>query len=90
MLYCIECQRSYPSDPVLHTCAACGAPLEVRLTPEELARAGTFEGRGVWRYQALLPVERGVTLGEGGTGLDSCGMSGSRPGLVPECGSGRS
>ena len=71
-LHCVSCDLRSGHDPLLYVCPRCGSPLEVLYEPAELERARAFEGRGVWRYRPLLPVEPGVTLGEGDTGLHRC------------------
>ena len=72
LLHCPACDHREPHDPMAFACARCGSPLEVGYDPAELERASHFEGHGVWRYRPLLPVDRGVTLGEGDTGLHAC------------------
>jgi threonine synthase len=81
ILHCVACGARHAEDPTLYRCPACGAPLELLLPPEALARAGRFEGRGVWRYRPLLPVDCAVTLGEGDTGLHPCPRLGERLGI---------
>src|SRR5687767_2740724 len=61
-LKCRECGKDYPIEPV-HVCDFCFGPLEVQYDYELLARTVTRESieRGplnIWRYSALLPVER--------------------------------
>ena len=67
---------------MLYACTqkGCGSPLEV-LYEEEYGRVGTLEGRGVWRYEPILPVKKSVTLGEGGTGLHLCERLGKKLGI---------
>ena len=57
-LHCVACDASYARDPMLYACPAkgCDSPLEVLYGPDELAKATSFEGRGVWRYRAELSV----------------------------------
>ena len=50
-------------------------------TDAEFARAKSFDGTGVWRYQPLLPVKKLVTLGEGSTGLHPCDRVGRDVGI---------
>ena len=78
-LHCVACKTRYPQDPMLYSCSrsGCGTPLEV-LYEEEYARVGSLEGRGVWRYEPILPVKKSVTLGEGSTGLHLCERLGPR------------
>jgi threonine synthase len=61
-LKCRECGRDYPIEPV-HVCDFCFGPLEVQYDYDLLARTVTRESieRGplnIWRYGALLPVDR--------------------------------
>lgn len=61
-LKCRECGKDYPIEPV-HVCDFCFGPLEVQYDYDLLARTVTRESieRGplnIWRYSALLPVER--------------------------------
>jgi threonine synthase len=72
ILRCFSCGARYGKERTLYSCLACASPLEVALEPRDLRRVGALEGRGVWRYQPLLPVRRSVTLGEGDTGLHPC------------------
>ncbi len=81
LLRCPACEATHPHDPMLYACPRCGAPLEVGYSEEEMRRATAFEGRGVWRYRPLLPVDRAVTLGEGDTGLHVCERLGRERGL---------
>ena len=82
-LHCGACGATRAPDPMLHSCPipGCASPLEVLLGPEELGKAATFEGRGVWRYRPLLPVDRAATLGEGATGLHPCERLGGELGI---------
>lgn len=69
-LACIECGATFaPFDAIRYTCAHCDGLLEVRYTD----RPGfdSFTGRGVWRYEPLLPVASGISLAEGDTPLYS-------------------
>lgn len=76
---CFNCRAEYPLDELLYTCRACNSVLEIDAdaTP---GRAMTFEGRGVWRYAPLLPVEQPymVSLGEGDTGFHAMPRLGER------------
>ncbi len=81
ILHCIRCGARHGLDPMLHACPACGTPLEVLLEEGDFRRARRFEGRGVWRYEPLLPARRSVTLGEGDTGLHLCERLGRRLGI---------
>jgi len=67
-LECIECGEQFaPFDDIRYTCDECDGLLEVRYDDPPTFEA--FEGRGVWRYNAGLPFEVGVTLPEGDTPL---------------------
>jgi threonine synthase len=81
ILRCFSCGARYGRERTLYACRACESPLEVALEPRDLRRVGTLEGRGVWRYQPLLPVRRSVTLGEGDTGLHLCERLGREIGI---------
>ncbi|WP_396611203.1 threonine synthase [Haloferax sp. S1W] len=67
-LECIECGAQFaPFEDIRYTCDDCDGLLEVRYaTPPTW---DDFEGRGVWRYNAALPFEEGVSLPEGATPL---------------------
>ncbi|MBC8097996.1 MAG: threonine synthase [Armatimonadetes bacterium] len=67
ILQCMECQRQYPIDRVLYTCAACGGLLDVTHDVAAMqgnvtralfdARLGTLDApynSGVWRYKELI------------------------------------
>ena len=67
-LTCIECSATFaPFDDVRYTCDHCDGLLEVRY--DTLPTWEDFEGEGVWRYSAALPVDHGVSLPEGSTPL---------------------
>jgi threonine synthase len=67
-LTCIECGEHFaPFDDVIYTCSECDGLLEVRYADHPTF--DDFEGRGVWRYNAALPFEQGVSLPEGDTPL---------------------
>ena len=67
-LECIDCGEQWaPFDEIHYTCADCDGLLEVRYA--EPPTFDAFEGSGVWRYNAALPFEEGVTLPEGETPL---------------------
>jgi len=80
-LRCFACEARYGNVPTLYTCRNCGSPLEVVYEDAEFHRAKTFDGRGVWRYQPILPVKKAVTLGEGDTGLHRCERLGRELGI---------
>ena len=66
-LECIECGETHPPFAEVRYTCDCGGLLEVRYA--ELPTWRDFSGTGVWRYDAALPVETGVSLPEGGTPL---------------------
>jgi len=69
-LACIECGETFaPFEEVRYTCDHCDGLLEVRYADPPTFE--DFEGaeRGVWRYDAALPFEQGVSLPEGDTPL---------------------
>ena len=67
-LACIECGEAFaPFEAIRYTCDDCGGLLEARYA--DLPTFEDFEGEGVWRYNAALPFEEGVTLPEGHTPL---------------------
>ncbi|MHC3436556.1 threonine synthase [Natrialbaceae archaeon A-gly3] len=67
-LECIECGETYPPyEDVRYTCDECDGLLEVRY--DDPATFEDFEGEGVWRYSAALPLEEGVSIQEGATPL---------------------
>ncbi len=69
-LACIECDEPYPPfDAVRYRCEECDGLLEVRYADHPTFEA--FDGHGVWRYAAALPLDDGVRLAEGGTPLYS-------------------
>jgi len=76
-LECIGCGAHYSSSEVLYACRSCGDLLEVRYDYESLRESvdtSLWKARppSVWRYEELLPLDRGsvkVSLGEGGTSL---------------------
>ena len=67
-LECIECGETFaPFAEVRYTCETCDGLLEVRYA--DLPTWGDFAGEGVWRYDAALPFDEGVSLPEGDTPL---------------------
>ena len=67
-LACIECGETFaPFAEIRYTCDDCDGLLEARYG--DLPTFEDFEGEGVWRYNAALPFEVGVTLPEGHTPL---------------------
>ncbi|MBI2154489.1 MAG: pyridoxal-phosphate dependent enzyme [Candidatus Rokubacteria bacterium] len=75
-LTCIECGATYPLAYRLE-CDRCRGLLELHYDLDTLRRRGreAFQGPGLWRYTAVLPIarpEHRVTLGEGQTPLLEC------------------
>jgi threonine synthase len=67
-LACIDCGRELaPFDEPVYRCPECEGLLEARY--EHYPTFEEFSGRGVWRYDAALPFERGISLPEGDTPL---------------------
>ena len=67
-LHCIECGHEHPPfEGIIYTCDSCGGLLEARY--DRYPTFDEFEGTGVWRYDAALPFDVGVTLPEGDTPL---------------------
>jgi threonine synthase len=67
-LACIECGAVHaPYEGPVYTCPDCDSLLEVRY--DSYPTFKEFSGRGVWRYAAALPFDRGVSLPEGDTPL---------------------
>jgi threonine synthase len=66
-LVCPGCGRTYAD----RWCCACGSPLEFSSTPRPDGPAPAFasfdDRRGIWAFEAFLPVSPQVTLGEGFT-----------------------
>ncbi len=74
-LFCKECGREYPAEP-LNVCDFCFGPLEVTYDYEAIARVVSRERiaqgpRSIWRYQDLLPAdaENAVDINAGFTPL---------------------
>ena len=61
-LRCFTCDAKYGNEPTLYSCRKCDNPLEVVYEDAEFDRAITFEGRGVWRYQPILPIRNIVVF----------------------------
>lgn len=63
MFRCTDCGAEHPS--FRYTCPRCGSAL-LFIAGEQHWKP---EGGGVWRYRSMLPVDRRVTMYEGGTPL---------------------
>ncbi|MBS3761082.1 MAG: threonine synthase [Halodesulfurarchaeum sp.] len=69
-LVCADCGRTYEAGPNEPWQCACGAPLELNMEPALGDPPQTFDREaGLWAFDAFLPVDREVTLGEGWTPL---------------------
>ncbi len=86
-LVCTRCGKRERTNRVVHLCT-CGAPFFCEYDLAAAEKAGRAElltsGHGMWRYQALMPVEdprNRVMLGEGQTPLLPVPRLGSRIGL---------
>jgi threonine synthase len=85
-LECSACFQTYGPATLINLCA-CGAPVLARYRLEDAAEAldrHRLSGRSLWRYHAMLPVqrpERIVSLGEGMTPLLRAERLGKQLGL---------
>ncbi len=77
-LRCTGCAAAMGYDPLAKFCPWCGKPLVAERPAPGALRV---RGRGVWAYSRVLPLGRGVTLGEGGTALVRAGRLGEALGL---------
>jgi threonine synthase len=71
-LRCSACQTEYDSNQLINLCRKCGGPIlvEYDLSPAPDLRAKIRErAPTMWRYAEVLPVDDGITLGEGITPL---------------------
>jgi len=70
VLKCVKCGLKFPLFPPLSRCEKCGGTLEYELSLPK-GRKIKFSGQlSFWRYKPLLPpVQRVISLGEGGTSL---------------------
>lgn len=72
-LRCMECGTEYPHTDIIYTCGSCGGLLDVIYDYSQIDFKIDNSPLGVWKYRALLPVEREpITLKEGGTPLYKC------------------
>src|SRR5690348_727021 len=70
-LRCVDCGQEHPLQ-MLYRCERCGGVLDVEYARDEPGALVAGPGRGIWRWQALLPVQEPrfqVSLGEAGTPL---------------------
>lgn len=65
-----------PAEPLAWRCAACGGALTFGDWPRFHADRIIADDFSLWRYQAMLPVQRRVTLGEGLTPLTRVSVEG--------------
>ena len=67
-LSCIECGHSLaPFEQIVYRCPDCDGLLEARYA--EYPSFEDFDGKGVWRYTAAMPVAQEVSIQEGDTPL---------------------
>ncbi len=71
MYRCRDCARTYEETATAPWRCECGHPLDFDRTPlpDGGPPATVDRDRGLWAFEAFLPVERRVTLGEGWTPL---------------------
>jgi threonine synthase len=71
MYHCRACDRTHEEDADAPWRCTCGHPLDFDRTPlpESDTPTALDRDRGLWAFEAFLPVEREVTLGEGWTPL---------------------
>ncbi|MEM2192261.1 MAG: pyridoxal-phosphate dependent enzyme, partial [Candidatus Hadarchaeales archaeon] len=81
---CLKCGRVLKPERNLYVCTACGGKIEavydyekIKLEKKHLEKRAP----GVWKYRELLPAEKRVTLGEGGTPLLKSGKLAEELGL---------
>ncbi|NJE26628.1 threonine synthase [Thermococcus sp. MV5] len=68
MLRCIECGKIYGENEVRYRCE-CNGLLEVLIDLENIENVFNGENIHLWKYREFLPVEKRVSLNEGGTPL---------------------
>ncbi|MFB6113448.1 MAG: pyridoxal-phosphate dependent enzyme [Halodesulfurarchaeum sp.] len=70
-MVCSVCGNRYEAGADEPWRCSCGAPLEIAVTPrpDGPPKATIDRDRGLWAFDAFLPVEQSVTLGEGFTPL---------------------
>ncbi len=73
-LICPACARA--AGPLDWRCPACGGPLELAALPPFRAEAIETGEWSLWRYAAMLPVQRRFSLGEGMTPLATVALDG--------------
>ena len=66
ILRCIECGKEYDPTEVRYRCE-CGGLLEVLVDLDKVENV--FDGKNItlWKYESFIPVEKRVSLNEGGT-----------------------
>ena len=73
---CIQCKAEYTPYEVVYTCPKCNGLLEIVYDFSDLSISRSYFDNiplSVWKYKALLPVERDpITTNEGGTPLYRC------------------
>ncbi|MEZ4633672.1 MAG: threonine synthase [Caldilineaceae bacterium] len=87
-LECGKCSATYEANQLMNLCPACGKPLLVRYDLAKAAQTLTPDAlksrpANLWRYEEVLPVQRGdarLMLGEGWTPLVCAGALGNEIG----------
>ena len=71
MYHCRACDRTYDEEATAPWRCTCGHPLDFDRTPHPASTTPTAleRDKGLWAFDAFLPVDREVTLGEGWTPL---------------------
>jgi len=67
-LRCIECGRRYPMNEIRYRCE-CGGLLEVVIDTDNVENVFDSHNITLWKYSSFIPVEKKVSLFEGGTPL---------------------
>ncbi len=75
-LICTECGAA--AAPLDWQCAVCDGPLDFAAYPAFRGDAIVADDFSLWRYEAMLPVEKRMTLGEGLTPLVETEIEGIR------------
>ncbi len=67
-LRCVKCGKEYPLDEIRYRCD-CGGLLEVVVDLDKVEDVFNGENITLWKYRSFLPVQKRVSLQEGGTPL---------------------
>jgi threonine synthase len=69
-LVCERCGFAYPINAIKYTCEKCGGLVEYVYDDEYLKSINFVDNFSFWRYKSILPpVQKIISLGEGGTPL---------------------